>query len=183
MDIVERAPLTIEQEQTIVALLARGDSYSEIKKHMLANGRSVNKNTISVVKKRNMSSLTIIKEKQLTKALNDAQAIKNKANTQLSQRLDASAKAEEAISKATKDYMSGLIDHDEFTRVVKSAKTATIQDLVSVSREMHNQSLEEPKEEEKRDMQALIDAIKSGNEVTLNQMIFNKDAHDLNNPS
>src|SRR3990167_612375 len=167
--------LSTEQETHIVALLARGDTYKDITAQMNDKfNRPVDKMTIVNVKKRNAGNLSLIKEKQLQKALNDAQAIKDKANTLISTKLNSATKAQEAIDKAKDEFSKGNINVDELTGIIKANITPTLPELFSVSKEMHNQAQADDKPLERKDLTALAEALKSGDEIALNQILIKK---------
>ena len=167
--------LSTEQETHIVALLARGDTYKDITAQMNDKfNRPVDKMTIVNVKKRNAGNLSLIKEKQLQKALNDAQAIKDSTNTLISKQISQATKVQERIEQAHKDFKEGNIDIEELDRIVKLSKLPTLPELVSVSKEMYNQAQSDDKPLERKDMSALAEALKSGDEIALNQILIKK---------
>jgi hypothetical protein len=167
--------LTLEEETRIVALLARGDTYKQIQAHMISDlDRSVTEMTISAVKKRNASNLELIKNKFLEKQENDARALKDEANKIIGKRLKREDKATQIRAKAQDQYINGEITLKEYTEILRTNKEVSIGELVSVSKEMHNQSVDDSdKDTSKNDTSALIEAIKSGDEVKLQQIIFN----------
>lgn len=165
-------PLSIVDETKIVALLARGDTREAIIAQFPE--RSLDPRTVTNVKKRNKDNLAILKEAMLQKAQDDAMAIKHKANRKLSKKLDDDDKRLEALSVAHQDFIDGNLTSKEYSLILKSNRELSVTELVSVSKEMHNQSKEdEVAPTPAKDMAALVDAIKSGDEVKLNQIIFN----------
>lgn len=163
--------LSITEEAKIVALLARGDTYDQIQAQM---ERSVAKMTIGRVKKRNKGTLDMISAKAMQKAEADAASIKNKANTLISTRLDRADKFDKLIEKLESDYVDGNITYKEYREERRKLKDVTLPELVIVSKEMHHQTSAEPTPPaNQQDIATLIAAIKSGDEVKLNQIIFN----------
>lgn len=172
--------LSISEETKIVALLARGDKHKDIIKQL---DEPVTLVTIGKIKKRNMGNLQILAQKSLQKEEADALAIKNKANAHIKQRLDSDDTALKLLEKANQQYLNDDISMSEYAHLMKLIKTATIQELVSISKEMHAQSVtEEAPPSSAQDIAALVAAIKSGDEVQLNQIIFKGDNNGIGQP-
>lgn len=173
-------PLTVIEETRIVALIARGDRFPEIQEQFEASfDKPVSKQTISAVKKRNAENLAVINAKVLAKELADAGAVKVQANRIIKSNLDREEKSAELLSKLSQQYIDGEIDLDKYTEAVKHIKTASLTELVGVSREMHNQTKTEPDAPtSSENLEALRKAIADGDEVTLNQIIFKKGQPD-----
>jgi hypothetical protein len=173
-NMIDRSRLTAEEETKILALIVRGDTYSEIQKIMEKEHRHVTQVTITKVKQRNKKNLEIIKARMQAKAETDAMALKDKANKILDKKLDRSEATEDILAKAQADYLDKKIEFKEYMEIIRTQREVSITELVSVSKEMHNQSKEdEATPVDKKDITALVQAIKSGDEVTLNQLIFN----------
>jgi len=175
MSEVERGRLTVEEETRIVAMLARGDSIIQVQEAMARDFRPVNANTVSKVRARNKDNFEIIKARFLEKHESNERAIKEKANKIINKKLDSEEKKTEIIDKARSDYLNEVIDLKEYTEILRRHKETTLTELVTVSKEMHHQSVEDPdKPSDKKDISDLVDAIRSGDEVKLQQIIFNE---------
>lgn len=170
------AGLSIIEETKIVALMARGDNYTEIQKELMDSlGKHVSKVTLSKVRARNKENLALIAQRVMEKEEADALAIKNKANNIIKKKLDSEDKTEAIITKAKADYLDGEITIKEYMEVVKFHRPTGLTELVGVSKEMHNQAGTVPdKPVSSEDMAKLAAAIQSGDEVTLNQMVFKR---------
>lgn len=156
-------------ETQVVALLARGDKHEDIR---VQTGVSLD--GIRLIKIRNKENLAIIKQKTLEKQIENADLIKAKANTKLSKRLDRDDTAEAILAKANKDYLDDTITLKEFTNIMHRVKELSITELVQVSKEMHHQSVEtDTPKDSAADMAALIEAIRSGDEVSITKAVFN----------
>jgi transposase len=160
--------LSIEQETKIVMLLARGDEYKEIMKQV-----DVSINTITKVKNRNKANLALIAEKVMEKTADDAADIKQKANKLISKRLDKADTAQQLLEKAQQDFMDDKITYKEFADALRRIKEIGINELVTVSKEMHNQSSkgDEPPASSK-DLATLAAALKSGDTLKITQAVF-----------
>lgn len=176
--------LSIAEEARVVALLARGDTQKQIQDHMQEEmQRHVAFMTIGRVKKRNKGTLDMIAAKALQKAEADAASIKNKANSLISSRLDKADRFDKLIEKLETDYSEGTITYKEYVAERRKLKETTLPELVTVSKEMHHQTNAEPTPPASpQDISTLIAAIKSGDEVKLNQIIFNGDKNGNSEP-
>lgn len=156
-------------ETQIVARLARGDKQLDIMAEM-----GVAIATVTAVKKRNKENLAIIKQKTLEKQIENAEAIKQKSNAKLSKRLDRDDEAEKIISKAQSEYLNGDISLKEFSDIMRRVKELSVNELVTISKEMHHQTVETDKPPAAAgDLTDLIAAIKSGDEVSITKAVFN----------
>lgn len=168
--------LSIAEETYIVGCLARGDTYEMIKSQIVKEfDRTVTSDTIALVKKRNKKNFTMIKKATMETTRANTMAILAKANNRLEEKLDSDELQNALLIKAHQDYIEDKITLEEYMALAKSFKTATIPELVSISREMHAQSSDTPPApQDPEELKRLREALESGNEVTLNQIIFNK---------
>jgi hypothetical protein len=173
-------PLSPEEETKIVALFARGETYENIRSIVKAEtGRHVAIQTISNVKKRNKDNIALIKNKFLEREEENAAAIRTKANRVINRKLDNEERKLDALEKAREEYLAGKIDLDEYAELVKANKELSITEVTNVSKTMHEQAkTEEPPAVESKDTAALVEAMRSGDEVTIQQIIFNKGGTD-----
>jgi hypothetical protein len=170
----ERIPTDIEVR--IVAYMGRGDSYPTIQAKIAEEtGRVVTEKTFTAIKKRNAENLAILKKKVTEFEEADALSLKDQANKILKTKLDKTSKEEEIKAKLHEDYLAGNIEASEYFDALKLIGTTTIPELVVVSKEMHQQSKAEPDKPQatERNLEALSEAIKNGDELVLNQLIFN----------
>lgn len=166
--------ISIEEETKILALLARGDTYEKIREQV--DGR-VTDVTIRAVKRRNKENLDIIRQKMMEKATDDAMSIKDKANRIISNKLNHIDANLEILNKAREDWLDDKIDYKEFETIHKKYKDVTLNELVTVSKEMHHQAVEtEQPKAAPQDLSALVEAIKSGDQVKVTQVLFNGNA-------
>lgn len=163
--------LNIDTETRIVALLARGDTYEEIRQQIEGGVSDV---AIRAVKKRNKANLEIISQKMLIKATEDAGSIKQKANKIISHKLDNIDTNQLILDKARQDWLNDVIDYKTYEKILRKHHDASLGELVSVSKEMHSQSTAEDRPPaDAKDMAALVAAIKSGDETKITQVVFN----------
>lgn len=163
-------------ETKVVAYLARGESYSQICKLIEQDtGRKIADPTILAIKKRNMENLNILRTRVMEIEEANALDLKGMANTLLKKKLTTAEKEQELKDKLHDDYLNGVIDGKEYADTLKKIGTTTIPELVVVSKEMHQQSKgdDDAVPQANKNLKALADAIKNGDELVLNQMIFN----------
>lgn len=167
------SPIDIATETKIVALLARGDTYTEIQGQIEGGVSLV---TIGAVKKRNKENLMIIAEKMAIKAAEDASSIKLKANKLISARLDVDGLDQEVLDHAKAQYLADEISWATYERIVNKSRAASITELVTVSKEMHHQSAEgDTPPANASDLAALAAAIRSGDSLKITQLVFGND--------
>lgn len=167
-------PLTIVEETKVVALLARGDRIQDIIDAFPGRQYKMSNKTVMAVRKRNAESLALLKQQALEKATEDAGSIKEKANKKISRRLDSDEKNRQVLEKAKSDMLDDKITWKEYKEILRAHKDLSIQELVSVSKEMHSQSSKATDDETpKADLAALVAAIKSGEETKITQVLFN----------
>lgn len=161
--------ISVQDETKIVALLARGDSYNAIHTET-----GVSLDTIGKVKKRNKENLDIITQKSLELEHSNAQAIKDKANKMLSKKLDADERNQDVLLQAKEDWLNNVIEFKQYEDILRRHKALSVSELVAVSKEMHAQaSTGDSDKTPQADLTALTEAIRNGDTVQLNQMIFN----------
>ena len=164
--------LTTAEETKIVMLLARGDTYPQIQEEMKPI-RHVNEVTIGRVKKRNQENLELIRERLLKREEEDALSIKRKANKLIANKLDRAETEDEKADKIREDHRNGKIDKAEYDRRMRTTQHTSLPELVTVSREMHSQSqTQPPAETPQKDLEALIQAINSRDQVEIVKTIF-----------
>lgn len=167
-----------EMEVRVVVLLAQGHTYSQVDEIFRKEfGRPIDDKLIAAVKKRNLPNLEMIKERLLAREEADALAIKQRANKMIVNRLKDDESQDSVLDKARREYVEGKIPLKEYTKIIRAHRRITINELVGVSREMHTQSDGgSPDTPDKKDLAALVEAIRSGNEIKVNQIIFNEGA-------
>ena len=140
-----------EVERQVVTLIARGDRYADISQET-----GIPIPTIKKIKGRNKETLARIEDQIIRKQAESASRILRKSLNLLEQRIDSAARGEEEIK---------------------------VRELVAITKEMHDQIQVEqdnrheaplsPKATQKR-LEALTTALKDGDEVALEQIIFSQ---------
>lgn len=180
--------LPVADEVRIVALIAKGLTYQQIREDFKQQGKPLAVATIVAVKKRNAPNLSLIKHKLQLKEVASAANLHGKAHNLLNKRLESYEKRDELLKELDRKYADGEITEIEFEAETKRLHRLepSIPELVSISREMHIQQKDEvepDKPDAQEDLHTLVEAIKSGDSVTLERIVFNADSEPSEGPS
>lgn len=164
-------------EMKILAMIVRGDTHRSIAEEM-----NINVNTVTAIKKRNPDTIKIMREKLAEKQISSAQKILTKSRRLMESKLDQYESNEDKRLEIMRQFEDGEINHKEMTQELAKYPTGTLTELTAVSREMFNQNQVENNKptaisgnssEQKQQLVDLVRAIESGDEVKLQQIIFN----------
>jgi len=173
-----------QTEVRIVALIARGDSYTSIQSTLKDEGVDLSLSGITDIKQRNTVALEQIKSSLAQHEVSKATRILDKARKQIEDKLDSTDKLEKELSEIKEAYDNKEIDFRVYSESIDRAERKykiSIKDLTTVSKEMFNQSqLEAGKptaiasnpEENKRNLMILLKAINEGDTVGMLHGIF-----------
>lgn len=171
------ARLSTETQLQVLALLARGDTYSKISEQM-----KIPVSTIQGVKERNPGALENIKDKLLSHKISTSKKILAKSQELIEHKLDKAISSEVSREDALKQYQDGLIDYDEYQKLTFALVDISITELNSLAREAFHQSqIQDGKPtnisstpiEAREELMALARALESGDEVTLERIVWN----------
>lgn len=134
--------LDSQQEARVVALIARGDSYSAIRDQLASEGVEVALSTIGAVKKRNPEALAHIKKIIVADQTTRAQKILNKSRDLIDKKLDRAADIDAEVARLQEAYEAEEITPREYWSALEVVlrQALTITELNSVSKESFNQS-------------------------------------------
>jgi hypothetical protein len=164
-------------EMKILAMIVRGDTHRSIAEEM-----NINVNTVTAIKKRNPDTIKIMREKLAEKQISSAQKILTKSRRLMESKLDQYESNEDKRLEIMRQFEDGEINHKEMTQELAKYPTGSLTELTAVSREMFNQNQVENNKptsipgnssEQKQQLVDLVRAIESGDEVKLQQIIFN----------
>ena len=173
-----------QTEIKIVARMARGDTYADIKDDLAKEGVDISLSGLTDIKQRNSAALEQIKSSLIAHETSKSARILDKAKKQLESKLDAAETFEVRIATLKNKLEAGEIDEKEYEamiRVLEFDSKITIKDLVTVSKEMFNQSqieagkpttITENPEENKRNLMILLKAINEKDEIGMLKAIF-----------
>lgn len=171
-------------ETKIVALMARGDSHSQIQEAMQREGKTIAISTLTDIKKRNSEALSYIQGKMIEHETSKTARILDKTRAMIDKKLDAAENLDETIAALRDKLESGEIDEHEhnllFNKALKDADIS-VKDLTTVSKEMFTQSqieagkptsITENPDQAKKNLTKLLAAINSGKEEDIVKAIF-----------
>lgn len=176
--------LDTQTETKIVALIARGDTYEQIRQHLQREGVSISISGLQKVKQRNTDALSYINKKLIDHQATKTARILEKARDQIEKKLDAANGESGSLQELVDLRNSGEIDDQEFARLsfeVVSKQSLSIKDLTTVSKEMFNQSqieagkptsISDNPTQAKENLMKLLAAINSGDEKQIAEAIF-----------
>lgn len=174
-----RPALSIDEEARIIGMFARGDRTAEIIAATTDEyGRSLSVQTVTSVRRRNANTLEDIRKRAQAAHEADSQKIRDKANGIIKKQLDQAETAQEVLTTASQQYIAGEITLGQYSSLIKSVKSASLAELVNVSKEMNAQtsSAVSPPGDPK-DLAAIRAALESGDDVTLTQLVFKKNSN------
>lgn len=166
-----------EVEVKAVALIARGDKHE-----LIANELGISIPSVRAIKQRNKSIIATIEKQMLNHQVKRAAENLEKANQMLGERLDEGKDLKSELKMLNDDLENGRIDYDTYRAKFAhlNAQMLTTPELVSISKEMHNQTKVEGDEkskfnpnEAKEYVSSLVKAIEHGDEVALERIVFN----------
>lgn len=169
-----------ETQLQVLALIARGDTYGQV-----TDATGVKASTIEGIKKRNLATLDIMRNKLMDHQVSTSKKILSKAQGLIEKKLDHAIKSEQELEDATQRFRAQEIDYAEYQQEVFGLAKVTLAELNSVSREAFNQSqIEQGKPtsisasslEAKEDLMRLVDELKKEhNEEELLKLVFDRE--------
>lgn len=168
----------METEMKVLAMMVRGDRQEDIAKEV-----GLNRTTVIEIKKRNQETLDIMRAKLADHRLGQATKILDKANKAIERRVDRQIEADTQLDRIRKRFEAGEIDITEYRQQIAGLEKTTLTELVAVSKEMHSQAKTEMEtlknpagspQETKQRLIDLVEAIKAGDEVALERIVFKK---------
>lgn len=170
-------PTDTETQLKILAHISRGDSYEEIAKEF-----NIAVSTVSAIKKRNESTLAIIKERMIDHQISKSKQILDKGHRLIEQRLDKALSADSELEKLNERLERKEINLDEFLALRGSLYQPTLTELNAIAKEAFNQSqIEQGKptavastpQGAVQQLNDLVNALNKGDEVQLFKMVLN----------
>lgn len=192
--------LSPAKEVEVVSRIVRGDSYATITKET-----GVAPATISKIKKRQAEALATISGKLLQRKQKTAERLLDKTHQLLERRIDNALQYEEKLEIVDQKWLDELDkiyeenDDPEVTKTLINAVNDTHQrslrvlreqfmsntSLIALSREMYSEAksddeIDAPQThgDSQAQLVALVDALKAGDEVKLQQIILNPKDND-----
>lgn len=177
--------LDAQKETQVVAMIARGDTYTTIIDRLKKeSGIVLSQGTLTNIKNRNGEALAFMKNALAERETIHTTKLLDKSRKLIERKLDRALDIDESFLELHKDYKSGEIDEHEFRlrfdQMIKSELSTS--ELTSLSKEMFNQSqIEQGKpttintdaNAAKEKLSSLLLAIKKGDDVLALEALFN----------
>lgn len=172
-----------QTETKVVAMIARGDSYSTIKENLELEGTTISTTAISDIKKRNTEALNQIQSAIVQAQTSQATRLLGKSRTIIERRLDKELNRAEDIDEYRQLWLNGEISYEEYRdEVLKYGdKAMSTAELTSLTKEMFHQSqieqgkptaISENPTQAKENLSTLLRAISQGDEAAMVRAIF-----------
>ena len=181
-EITERTRLNTQQRMLILAMLARGDNQKDIISEIDARfGVAISGVLISQIKKRHADVLDTMTKEIMKAETEDAQMLLSEARRQISGKLKKSRSDESKLEALDRKYRNGDLTKAEYTQQRSGYLTLSVRDLGDLSDKLykqatnHGQDDEDPNKQmgDMRMVQEITKAIKDGNTIELQRIIFN----------
>lgn len=191
-EIVSTAPkLDTAQKMKVLAMLARGERYATIQS-ILKKDHDIDYsiNSIRLLKKNHAETIAEMEAMIIEREASEAEQIRVRALASVSRKLDRASKDESELAELDRAYRDGELEIAEYKRRKKGLLDLSVTELLSVSKEMYAQTgkgknasiapgspagggegIANP-----QTLEVLMDAIKRGDTVTLQQMVINPNA-------
>jgi hypothetical protein len=174
-----------ETEMRVLAMVARGDTYSAIRAQLQEDGITMSPATITAIKKRNPKALAKMESMLADHATSSAQKILKKAHKLIDKRLEQADNSEKDAEELHKKYEAGEITFKEYLDATARLFKISVSELTSLSKEMFHQSqveqgkptsITESAMDAKQEVVDIAKALENVDEVELQRIIFRPNA-------
>ena len=172
-----------------LALLARGDTLSQVAAHLLEYYQvTVSESGLSQIRSNNKETISQMQQVIADGQSAEAEAIANRARRLINNKLDRAERDGKTLEELDQQYRDGEIkDVQEYRRRKAGLLKISINELTTISKAMHNQSQHTPPPagDDKpalpsghsgatpAHLEAMLQAIAAGNTVELQRLVFN----------
>lgn len=191
---INRTRLTTPQKMHVLALIARGDTLSQIVGHLLEDFNvKITEGAISRIKKHHADTIAKMRDTMVEAEAADASKILQRSRSMLGKRMDRAERDSNELDEVERDWREGKITQEEYRRKKAGLIRMSVSELVNISRTMHTQTIQQPPapvgEDTKKlppgntqpklgaqspaQLEALMAAIANGNTVEMQRLIFN----------
>lgn len=184
-----RTRLTTDQKMRALALIARGDTLSQVAAHLLENyDVKVSESSLSQLKKAHKETIDKMQENIAEGQSAEADAIAKRARRMLNNKLDRAERDARTMEEVDQDWRDGKIkDAETYRRRKAGLLKVSIAELNQITRTMHNISRPDtpPAPDQPAlpagavghgstpaQLEALLKAIQAGNTVEIQRLIF-----------
>jgi hypothetical protein len=184
---ITRTRLTTDQKMRALALIARGDTLSQVAGHLLENYNiTISESALSQLKKQHKDTLEKMREDIAEGQTAEADAIARRARRMLNVRLDRAERDGRTIEELDRQWRDGEIkDKEDYRKRKAGLLNISIKELVHVSQAMHRQAMPDTPPPPgapalpaghpaatPQHLEAMLQAITAGNTVELQRLVF-----------
>jgi hypothetical protein len=186
-----RTRLTTDQKMRALALLARGDTLSQVVGHLLDYYQvTVSESALSQLRSNNKETIAQMQQVVADGQSAEAEAIATRARRLINNKLDRAERDAKTLEELDQDYRDGKIkDVQDYRRRKAGLMKISINELTTISKAMHSQSQHTPippagdtppalqsgshSGATPAHLEAMLQAIAAGNTVELQRLVFN----------
>lgn len=170
-----RTPL--DKQLTVLIRYVRGDTMADI-----AREEGIDPQTGYRIRRENPEALAEIQRRLINHQLSSARKLLTKSQDLIERKLNKALTADQQKEDLIEQLVNGVIEQKEYKARLAQIYEPTIAELNAVAKESFTQSqiedgkptaIAEKSGSIQRELVALVEAIKSGDEVVLAQMVFN----------
>lgn len=191
-----RTRLTTDQKMRALALMARGDTLSQVAGHLLETYQvTISESALSQIRSKNRDTIKEMQQVVADGQSAEAEAIAARARRLINVRLDKAERDANTLEEVDRQWRDGEIkDPKEYRRRKAGLLKISINELTTVAKAMHSQSAPPPPQSPDAPalpaganhptatpahLEAMLQAIAAGNTVELQRLVFNPKApHD-----
>lgn len=188
----KRTRLTTDQKLRALTLLARGDTLSQTSGHLLDEyGVTVSESALSQLRKQHTDTISKMQDTMAEAEAADAEQILKKSRKMIGARLARAERDSSELEQLDREYRENEIDYSEYKRKKATLMKISINELNNIAKATHTQIMRErggdPPDPSKTlppgstpalgstpaHLEALLNAIKAGNTVEIQRLVFN----------
>lgn len=190
-----RTRLTTDQKLRALALLARGDTLSQVAAQLLTDFNvKVTESALSQLRRAHQETLDKMRDAMVEAESASAEALLKRTHRMIGARLDRADRDGKELEELDRSWREGEIkDYEVYRRRKAGLMKISINELTTVSRTMHTQTVKMPAlppgdpdrgpavlpsghHSNPAELEALLESIKHGNTVEMQRLIFNPGA-------
>lgn len=188
-----RQKLNTAQRMRVLALMARGDTYAQIRAHLQSQyDITISDNSLSDIKKRHGDTLAEMTRTMVEHEAIEAEDLLKKTRRMIGRKLSQAEQDANKLAKLDEQYREGDITKSQYDLKRAGLLGLSINQLVAVSKEMHNQVMKDippglpPGASATGAIgggnpaitEAIVAAIKNGDTVELQRLVFKRGGVD-----
>jgi peroxiredoxin family protein len=184
-----RTRLTTDQKMRALAYIARGDTMSQVAAHLLEDfDVTITEYGLYAIKRNHSDTIARMQETMADSAIADADALLKHSRVMIAKKMQKADRDTTTLEQLDEQYRDGDIKIEDYRRQKKGLLNLSVNELTQISKTMHDQVLKIPSDglppgsagalppgggSTPAQLEALLLAIKAGNTVELQRLIFN----------